>query len=47
MLEITGEGGAAYVITTGTDVDVTDETTFTFTVAGDDKLHVDGVLNKN
>ena len=47
MLEITGEGGAAYVITTGTDVDVTDETTFTFTVAGDDKLHVDGLLNKN
>ena len=47
MIEITGEGGATYDITSVTNVDITDETTFSFAVAGDDKLYVDGLLNKN
>ncbi|MFZ6713087.1 DUF4347 domain-containing protein, partial [Undibacterium sp. TC9W] len=46
-LTITGEGGATRTLTTTGNVEVTSDTSFTFTLAGADIAAVDGLLNKN
>ncbi len=47
LLTFTGDAGATYTLMANTDVEVSSESSFTFTLASDDKLHVDGLLNKN
>ncbi|MBL4692875.1 MAG: DUF4347 domain-containing protein, partial [Magnetovibrio sp.] len=46
-LTLTGEGGAAYTLTTASDVEITDGTTFSFTLSGADLYNVEALLNKN
>ena len=46
-LTITGEGGATHTLSTTGNVEVTSDTSFTFTLAGADIAAVDSLLNKN
>ncbi|MFZ6723514.1 DUF4347 domain-containing protein, partial [Undibacterium sp. Ji49W] len=46
-LTITGEGGATRTLSTTGNVEVTSDTSFTFTLAGADIAAVDNLLNKN
>ncbi|WP_170133671.1 DUF4347 domain-containing protein, partial [Undibacterium pigrum] len=46
-LTITGEGGATRTLSTTGNVEVTSDTSFTFTLAGADIAAVDSLLNKN
>ncbi|MFZ6800924.1 DUF4347 domain-containing protein [Undibacterium sp. Di24W] len=46
-LTITGEGGATRTLSTTGNVEVTSDTSFTFTLAGTDIAAVDSLLNKN
>ncbi|MBC3832153.1 DUF4347 domain-containing protein [Undibacterium amnicola] len=46
-LTITGEGGATRTLSTTGNVEVTSDTSFTFTVAGADIAALDALLNKN
>ncbi|MFZ3004444.1 MAG: DUF4347 domain-containing protein, partial [Undibacterium umbellatum] len=46
-LTITGEGGATHTLGTTGNVEVTSDTSFTFTLAGADVAAVDSLLNKN
>ncbi|MCP3999916.1 MAG: hypothetical protein GY727_03300, partial [Gammaproteobacteria bacterium] len=46
MLTITGEGGA-YTLTDTANVEISSATEATLTLSATDKLHVDGLLNKN
>ena len=47
LLTVTGEADGSYTITSTTDIEITDATTFTVTLSGADKTNVDGLLNKN
>ncbi|MCR9257065.1 MAG: DUF4347 domain-containing protein [Alphaproteobacteria bacterium] len=46
-ITITGEGGGTYTLTTATDVEVTNATTFSATLSGADVLNVEGLLSQN
>ncbi|WP_022731527.1 DUF4347 domain-containing protein [Thalassospira lucentensis] len=46
-LTFTGEGGATYQLTSATDVEITDGTTFSVTLSGDDIAGVESLLNKD
>ncbi|MFZ6872264.1 DUF4347 domain-containing protein [Undibacterium sp. Di27W] len=46
-LTITGEGGATRTLSTTGNVEITSDTSFTFTLAGADIAAVDSLLNKN
>ncbi|WP_198939411.1 hypothetical protein, partial [Motiliproteus sp. MSK22-1] len=46
-LTITGEGGASYTLTTATDVEITNATTFSFTLSGTDLFNVETLLNQD
>ena len=46
-LTITGEGGATRALSTTGNVEITSDTSFTFTVVGADSAAVDALLNKN
>ncbi|WP_255611930.1 DUF4214 domain-containing protein [Marinobacterium arenosum] len=46
-LTFTGEGGAAYTLTSASDVEVTSATQFTVTLAGADLTNVEALLNKD
>ncbi|MDV7340346.1 DUF4347 domain-containing protein [Terasakiella sp. A23] len=46
-LTFTGEGGSTYTITTATDVEITNGTTFSFTLTGDDITGVESLLNND
>jgi hypothetical protein len=47
LLTLTGENGASYGLTSTSDIEISAETSFTVTLTGADKTHVDGLLNKN
>ncbi|WP_419799263.1 MAG: hypothetical protein ACNI26_06260 [Terasakiella sp.] len=47
MLTFTGEGGATYTLTSASDVEVTNATTFSVTLSGADIIGVENLLNKN
>ena len=46
-LTLFGEGNASYTLTSATDVDITNATSFSVTLTGSDKTHVNGLLNTN
>ncbi|MCE2571193.1 DUF4347 domain-containing protein [Motilimonas eburnea] len=46
-LTFTGEGGATYTLTSATDVEITSETSFSFTLSGADLTNVNALLNIN
>jgi len=43
----TGEASNTYTITSTSDVEITSETSLTFTISGSDKTNLNGLLNKN
>lgn len=47
QLTIRGESGTTYTITSASDVEITSATSFSVSLSGDDKLSIDGLLNKN
>ncbi|HOP46641.1 MAG TPA: choice-of-anchor D domain-containing protein [Desulfobacteraceae bacterium] len=47
LLTITGEGSNSYQLTDTPDVDLTSASSFTVTLSAEDRLHVNGLLNKN
>ncbi len=46
-LTVTGENAGSYTLTSTTDVEITNATSFTLTLSGVDKTNIDGLLNKN
>ena len=46
-LTLTGEGGSTYTLTSPTNVDVTNGTSFTVTLSGSDVVAVEALLNKD
>ncbi|MBU0674252.1 MAG: DUF4347 domain-containing protein [Proteobacteria bacterium] len=46
-LTFTGEGGATYVLTSASDVEITSSTQFSITLAGTDLTNVESLLNNN
>jgi len=46
-LTFTGEGGATYALTSASDVEITNGTTFSVTLAGADLTNVEALLNKD
>ncbi|WP_167730368.1 DUF4347 domain-containing protein [Terasakiella sp. SH-1] len=46
-LTLTGEGGASYTLTSATDVEITNATTFSVTLSGADIVGVESLLNKD
>ena len=46
-LTITGEGGATYTLSSSSDVEITDGTTFSVTLTGADIQNVEALLNKD
>lgn len=46
-LTFTGEGGATYTLTSASDVEITDGTTFSLTLSGADITGVESLLNKD
>lgn len=47
LLTLTGEGGATYTLTSASDVEVTNATTFSVTLSGADIIGVESLLNKD
>lgn len=47
QLTIRGEAGTTYTLTSSSDVDIVSATSFSVSLSGNDKLNVDGLLNKN
>ncbi|MFT4923992.1 MAG: hypothetical protein ACI8WB_000070, partial [Phenylobacterium sp.] len=47
LMTVTGEAGAAYTVTSTSNVEVTDASSFSVTLSGVDKTNIDGLLNKN
>jgi hypothetical protein len=46
-LTFTGEGGATYTLTSASDVEITNGTTFSVTLSGADLIGVESILNNN
>lgn len=46
-ITLTGQGGSSYTLTSATNVEITNSTTFSVTLSGIDKTTVNGLLNKD